>query len=378
MPSKHTSHQEQVEEQKAERKEQHAAFKKAMAAMGLQPQSGAQGQGAAKQGSAPPGTPGPGVGTGEQTHTGAHGSGHEAGPGSGSGAPREHPGKHPGKHPGDEQLHPHAPEDSRPAPPPGDGALGAGADPFQQAEAASAGSLDEAEAAADYTGFSGGGFTGSGLGDEAAQQAAESRALRAKLEQLEKDVATWKARASYHQAELENFQRRADSERIQIQNHIRGKLLEDLIPVSENLHLALGAAEKQSDLGPFLEGVRLIERHFLAALEKNGVAQIAPMAGDPFSSAHHQALSEIVSETQPPGTIVQVHAYGYRVGERLVKAAQVLVSKAPEGRSEERREADGKLPEDNAPGDDRARPPDFRQDDDGQPPPTENPSHKTA
>ena len=370
MPSKHTSHQEQVEEQNAERKEQYAAFKKAIAAMGLQPQSGAQGP--AKQGSA---TSEPGAGTGGQTHAGDHGPGHDAGSG--------------------------APEGSRPtSPPPGGGDLGDGADQFQhsqpsglrtdglqaEAEAAGAGSLDEAEAG-DYTGFSGGGFTGSGLGDEAAQQAAESRALRAKLEQLEKDVATWKARASYNQAELENFQRRADSERIQIQNHTRGKLLEDLIPVSENLHLALGAAETQSDLGPFLEGVRLIERHFLAALEKNGVEQIAPMAGDPFSSAHHQALSQMASETHPPGTIVQVYAYGYRVGERLVKAAQVIVSEAPEEnpgenpgeRPEEHpteyREEDEPLSGDDDPGDDRGE-----ALDDGQTPeqPTEKPAHKTA
>ena len=86
------------------------------------------------------------------------------------------------------------------------------------------------------------------------------------------------------------------------------------------------SAEKGSENDAVFDGVRLVQRQFIQALERLEVTSIEA-EHQPFDPNLHEAISQQDSE-QPPGTIVQVLQRGYRAGERLLRPTLVVVAKA--------------------------------------------------
>ena len=126
-------------------------------------------------------------------------------------------------------------------------------------------------------------------------------------------------------ADLENYRKRAVKERDEVLKFGNEKLLKDLLPVLDGLDRALAAAPPED---PLVEGVRLVRATFEQALAKHGVTSFSAL-GEKFDPAHHEALLQVPTREQPPGTVVLEHARGFRLNDRLVRPAMVGVSVEP-------------------------------------------------
>jgi len=131
-------------------------------------------------------------------------------------------------------------------------------------------------------------------------------------------------------ADLENFKKRAAREKIESAQYASFALLQKLLPVLDNFEMALVAAQSaQGDkLASFQSGVVMIQQQLKSALADTGLEEIEAL-GKPFDPAVHEAVSQQESATVPEDHVVQQLRKGYKVKERLLRPATVIVAKAP-------------------------------------------------
>jgi molecular chaperone GrpE len=125
-------------------------------------------------------------------------------------------------------------------------------------------------------------------------------------------------------AEFDNFKKRSAKEKEDVQRFGIERLLKDFLPVMDNLERALDHAE-QHDPRQVIEGVRLVQKLFETTLAKHGVLGFSAL-GKPFDPGLHEALMQQESD-EPAGTVVSEMAKGYKLNDRLVRPAAVVVSK---------------------------------------------------
>ena len=129
-------------------------------------------------------------------------------------------------------------------------------------------------------------------------------------------------------AELENFKRRMQREKSEALRFANEPLVRDLLPVVDNLERATAHAQGSGNEQPLLEGVTLVLRSFLDVLEKHGVIRMTAK-GEPFDPSKHDAVAQVESSEVAANMVVDEHASGYSLHDRLLRAAMVSVSKAP-------------------------------------------------
>jgi molecular chaperone GrpE len=131
-------------------------------------------------------------------------------------------------------------------------------------------------------------------------------------------------------AEFDNFKKRAAKEREDAQKFGIERLLRDFLPVADNLERALDHAEEH-DLRQVIEGVKLVQKLLENMLAKHGVTAFSAL-GQPFDPTLHEALMQQESDA-PPGTVVSEMSRGYKLNERLVRPAAVVVARPRSGES---------------------------------------------
>jgi molecular chaperone GrpE len=125
------------------------------------------------------------------------------------------------------------------------------------------------------------------------------------------------------QAEFENYRKRAVRDQERLVAHAHERLVKELLPVLDDLERALQAAERHEE-ARLVDGVRLVERSLRSALEKEGVREIET-EGD-FDPHVHEALLSQAREGAEPGSVVEVVQRGYRMGDKVVRPARVIVA----------------------------------------------------
>jgi molecular chaperone GrpE len=149
---------------------------------------------------------------------------------------------------------------------------------------------------------------------------------------LEAELAETKDKLLRALAETENTRRRAQREREDVQRYAVATFAKDVLTVADNLRRAIesasGAAAGDQMSQNLLAGVAATERELLAILERQGVKKIDPQPGDKFDPNLHEAMFELENTAKPAGSIVQVLQPGYRIHDRLLRAAMVGVAKA--------------------------------------------------
>jgi len=130
-------------------------------------------------------------------------------------------------------------------------------------------------------------------------------------------------------AEMDNMRRRVQREREDYTRYAAESLLRDLVPVLDNLDRAIAAARATQEAAKVLEGVELIQRELLKALERHGVTRYSAL-GQPFDPTRHEATARVVSPDQPADTVVHEIAPGYLLNGRVLRPAQVAVAVAPD------------------------------------------------
>ncbi|WP_454784321.1 nucleotide exchange factor GrpE [Legionella sp. WA2024007413] len=127
------------------------------------------------------------------------------------------------------------------------------------------------------------------------------------------------------QAELENVRRRAEREISNAHRYGVEKIITDLLPVIDSLEQALLLADKAEDTA-MREGLELTLKLFLDVLKKFEIQQIDPM-GMPFDPQIHEAMSMQAVPDAEPNTVLAVFQKGYKLSERVIRPARVVVSK---------------------------------------------------
>lgn len=132
-------------------------------------------------------------------------------------------------------------------------------------------------------------------------------------------------------AETENLRKRAERDRRDAEVYGGTKLARDLLSVQDNLERALENIddELREQHKSLTEGLELTLRELLSVFEKHKILTVAPEIGDKFNPKMHQAMFEAPVPNTTKGTIIQVMASGFAIGDRLLRAAQVGVSSNP-------------------------------------------------
>jgi molecular chaperone GrpE len=155
---------------------------------------------------------------------------------------------------------------------------------------------------------------------------------------LQAELADTKDRLLRALAETENLRRRSlrdlqDAHKYAITNFAR-----ELLEVADNLSRALDAVPARArDEIEFVknlaDGIAMTEKALLTSFERHQIEKVTPAIGERFDHNRHQAMFEVESREQPPGTVVQVLQPGYTIAERLLRPALVAVAKAPPGQA---------------------------------------------
>src|SRR5579863_6004041 len=132
------------------------------------------------------------------------------------------------------------------------------------------------------------------------------------------------------QAELQNYRKRAQKEADEMRLYQAMPLARDLLPALDNLHRALAAAETTKDVDKLVEGLRLVTRQIDDALSRHHIIAI-DAAGKPFDPNLHQAVQQVPTDLHPPMTVVQEVERGFKLKDRVVRPAAVIVAQAPKG-----------------------------------------------
>ena len=126
-------------------------------------------------------------------------------------------------------------------------------------------------------------------------------------------------------ADFENYQKRVRREQEEERRYQHSPMALDLLPVLDNLERATAAAERAGDTGPLAQGVGLVRAMFLGVLRRHGITPVNAL-GQPFDPNLHHALATKVDPGQPANTVVEVVKEGYRIHERLLRPAEVIVA----------------------------------------------------
>lgn len=138
-------------------------------------------------------------------------------------------------------------------------------------------------------------------------------------------------------ADLENFRRRAVREKDELRQFAISRVLEDLLPVMDNLALGLNAAKQPgAEMKTLVAGVEMVLTQLKSVLANHGLKEISPL-GEAFDANQHESLSAQPDPKVPEGNVAQVVRTGYALNGRLLRPAAVILSsgagKKPEAKA---------------------------------------------
>jgi molecular chaperone GrpE len=129
-------------------------------------------------------------------------------------------------------------------------------------------------------------------------------------------------------ADFDNFRKRTKKELEDSERRGREETVRELLPVFDNLERAVNAAQASTDLASIIEGVSMVLKMFEETVGRVGLTKV-PTVGQRFDPAFHEAIQQKETDEQPPGTVLSEIVAGYRLGDRLVRPAMVVVARKP-------------------------------------------------
>ena len=144
------------------------------------------------------------------------------------------------------------------------------------------------------------------------------------LHELEAELNLTKDQLLRTHAEFDNYRKRTLRESERFRKLAAENVIRDLLPVMDNLDLALQHAEDRT--GGLAQGVEMVLKQFVSALEKHGLKPI-PSVGEPFDPRVHEAVTVIPSESVEADNVAQEFQRGYMLGDQIIRPSKVAVSK---------------------------------------------------
>jgi len=140
------------------------------------------------------------------------------------------------------------------------------------------------------------------------------------------EAAKLKDLALRARADLDNFRKRSLREKEDAIRYANNGLLEKLLPVIDNFELGLDAARNATDAASVLQGMSMVHRQLQDFIRSQGLEEV-PADGEAFDPNKHDAVSQEFSADVPEGQVIRQVRKGYKLKDRLIRAASVIVSK---------------------------------------------------
>lgn len=149
------------------------------------------------------------------------------------------------------------------------------------------------------------------------------------LEKAQAEAAEMKARYLRSVADLENYRKRIGREKQDIIRSAAANVIEELLPVLDNMKLGLQAAENHPEAKDVTVGFKMVDDQLKKTLSAQGLEELIP-DGQAFDPNFHECVSHQASDEVKEDHVIQTVRAGYRLNERLIRAASVIVSSGPE------------------------------------------------
>jgi molecular chaperone GrpE len=153
-------------------------------------------------------------------------------------------------------------------------------------------------------------------------------ALRNRVTVAEQQRDEYLALLQRVRADFENYQKRIQRDLVEERLHAHGAFARELLPVLDNLQRALEAARQQGEKGPLVQGVDMVRSQLLDIFGRFGITPIDAL-GQPFDPNLHEAVMQQPRADAAPGTVVEVLEPGYRLRDRVLRPARVVVAAPP-------------------------------------------------
>ena len=158
----------------------------------------------------------------------------------------------------------------------------------------------------------------------------ETAQLQARLDEVEREKDQFKSMALRYRADLENYKKRAVQEMSETRDRANAQLLLKLISVADDFSRAVNHLPEGAVDVSWFEGVQLVQRSMETVLQTEGLSRIEAAIGQPFDVYEHEAVFFEPTDDVEEGAVVRVIRDGYKLHNRVLRAAQVSVAKAPE------------------------------------------------
>jgi molecular chaperone GrpE len=129
-------------------------------------------------------------------------------------------------------------------------------------------------------------------------------------------------------ADYDNFRKRSRKDIEEAERRAREETVRELLPVFDNLERAIAAGNQAPDLKSIIEGLNMVLKLFEDHARRLGIERL-PSVGERFDPAIHDAIQQKETDEYPPGTVIAEITAGYRLGERLIRPASVVVARKP-------------------------------------------------
>ncbi len=164
--------------------------------------------------------------------------------------------------------------------------------------------------------------------DDIAPQASETFDSEVELQALRNELSDAQDRALRATAEFENYRKRAQRDMADERKYAALPVVRDLLAVSDNLELAIQALEKDPGAAKVFEGIKMVLSQFNAILEQHQIRRIEGV-GLPLDPNRQEAVMQEPSADLPAGMVTRIVRSGYQLHDRVIRPAQVFVSKGP-------------------------------------------------
>lgn len=165
--------------------------------------------------------------------------------------------------------------------------------------------------------------------EETADDAETPEVEATPLEKAEAEAAEMKSRWLRSVADMENYRKRIGREKQDIIRSAAANVVESLLPVLDNMKLGLQAAENHPEAKDVTIGFKMVDDQLKRSLNEQGLEELIP-DGEKFDPNLHECIAHQPSDDVEEDKVIQTVRAGYRLNERLIRAANVIVSSGPE------------------------------------------------
>lgn len=158
--------------------------------------------------------------------------------------------------------------------------------------------------------------------NDAAEKECEDNSLQKRVEELEKQLGDEKDKYLRVAAEYDNFRKRSVNDRLNAVADAQSKVITEILAVIDNFERAMDAECSDEN---YKKGIEMIFRQYTGVLEKLGVTEIEAL-GVEFDPNVHHAVNQVEDENFGENTVCQVFQKGYKLGDKVIRAAMVVVA----------------------------------------------------